>query len=47
LKEHKKRVIAKKNVQYNVSSTYQFERQDGGKRKRAEDGTEPSKCLCA
>lgn len=47
LKEHKKRVIAKKNVQYSASSTYQFERQDGGKRKRGDDGTEPSKCFCA
>lgn len=47
LKEHKKRVVARKNVQHNTSSTYQFERQDGGKRKRAEDGSEPSKCFCA
>jgi hypothetical protein len=47
LKEHKRRVTAKKNVQYNSSSTYQFERQDGGKRKRTEDGSELSKCLCA
>jgi hypothetical protein len=46
LKEHKKKVIAKTNVQFNSSSTYQFERQDGGKRKRAEDGSEPSKCIC-
>jgi hypothetical protein len=46
LKEHKRRMIAKKNVQYNSSGTYQFERQDGGKRKRAEDGSEPSKCIC-
>lgn len=46
LKEHKKRVVAYKNVQHTTSSTYQFERQDGGKRKRAEDGSEPSKCFC-
>ncbi|KAG7349839.1 hypothetical protein IV203_012436 [Nitzschia inconspicua] len=47
LKEHKKRVQAKKNIQCTLSSTYQFERQDGGKRKRAEDGSEPSKSFCA
>jgi hypothetical protein len=46
LKEHKKRVSAKTNVQYISSSTYQFERQYGGKRKRAEDGSELSKCIC-
>jgi hypothetical protein len=46
LKEHKKRVLAQKNLQISTSSTYQFERQDGKKRKRADDGTEPGKCMC-
>mmetsp|Transcript_27321 Transcript_27321/g.48345 ORF Transcript_27321/g.48345 Transcript_27321/m.48345 type:complete len:524 (+) Transcript_27321:363-1934(+) len=47
LKEHKKRVLAKKNMQSMSSGTFKFERQDGKKRKRADDGTEPGKCLCA
>jgi hypothetical protein len=46
LKEHKKRVVAHTKIQHISSSTYKFERQDGGKRKRAEDGSEPSKCFC-
>jgi hypothetical protein len=47
LKEHKKRVQAQKNIQVMASATYQFERQDGKKRKRLEDGSEPSECFCA
>lgn len=40
LKMHKKRILAQNNRQSNVSSTFEFERQDLRKRKRAIDGTE-------
>jgi hypothetical protein len=47
LKEHKKRVLMQKNLQSNPSSTFEFERQDGRKRKRAMDGTEVGPCAGA
>jgi hypothetical protein len=40
----KKTLNAKKNMQVNSSSTFLFERQDGKKRKRESDGTEPLGC---
>jgi hypothetical protein len=42
-----KTVNAKKNMQVSSSSTFLFERQDGKKRKREPDGTEPSGCTKA
>jgi hypothetical protein len=44
-KEHKKRLNAKKNIQMSESSTCKFEKQDGRKRKRADDGTQRSTCF--
>jgi hypothetical protein len=45
----KKTLNAKKSIQINSSSTFLFERQDGKKRKREADGSEPHGCakLCA
>jgi hypothetical protein len=43
----KKTLNAKKNMQVNSSSTFLFERQDGKKRKRESDGTEPLGCAKA
>jgi hypothetical protein len=40
----KKTLNAKKNLQINNSSTFMFERQDGKKRKREQDGNEPQGC---
>jgi hypothetical protein len=44
-REQKKRVKAQMNCQVNDSSTYEFERQDGKKRKRS-NGVEVDSCLC-
>jgi hypothetical protein len=46
LKEQKKRALAQKNLQSNVSSTFEFERLYGRKRKRAIDGTEVDEFSC-
>jgi hypothetical protein len=43
----KKTLNAKKNMQVNTSSTFLFERQDGKKRKREPDGSEPRVCAKA
>lgn len=40
----KKVIEAKKNLQCNQSSTFLFERQDGRKRKRENDGSDPPSC---
>jgi hypothetical protein len=43
----KKALKAKRNMQVNSSFTYLFERQDGKKRKREADGSEPQVCCKA
>lgn len=45
-KEHKKRLKVHTTVQVQESSTYEFERQDGRKRKRGPDGTVSGGNLC-
>jgi hypothetical protein len=43
----KKTLYAKRNMQVNSSFTYLFERQDGKKRKREFDGSDPNGCAKA
>jgi len=43
---YKRMISAKQNMQSSKSSTFIFERQDGRKRKRGDDGEEPSTCHC-